>query len=72
MPTKTYQNPNPPDESSMHSLIARLKSHFGAHHVEVQNDNRHVTVHVHDDGVFPGIDDAMNTAGYLTPGMSIE
>lgn len=72
MPEKQYYVPDMPEDEShtgFHGFLDRIRGIAGVHNVTVDRENKNVTVHVHDEGYIPHVDQVVMEYGQL-PGFT--
>ncbi len=71
MPQRKYHAPTIPGQHSVEEVIGHIKAMFGVHDVQVEDERGALVVHVNNEEMYPGIDDALNRFGYM-PGTNVQ
>ena len=72
MPEKQYYVPSMPEDEShtgLRGFLDRIRGVAGVHNVTVDQANKNVTVHVHDEDYIPNVDQVIMEYGQL-PGFT--
>ena len=70
MSAREYHPQPTAEQHTVEHIVTKIKSMFGVHDVHVERDTGKITVHVTDEEIYPGIDQALSEHNYI-PGMGV-